>query len=324
MARKGRRRSFEPETEIFGNRFKPKTPALKLPSPSEVAFNTLQDYETTQAANGTFIKVPTPFGTALVKDTRVTVELKPVLSQSGLRIPEWVYHEVLHFFRAVYTQKKSEAVVLFYRNRQTEEWLVSVPHQVVGGAHVGYDLGAATPVNLVTGEPVEVDPSTGWVLSGTAHSHCMMDAFWSSVDDANELPINGFHITFGKVMDSTPQLKCSVVVREQRFEIPLHQCFEMAPATQKPLPASVLARITTYVAPVVQPKQQDGLGLAGRLTAEPDLLHDYTSLWEDLQEAQAEGASLKEIEELEWALYDAEQGLIGHDDMPPSSFGKVR
>lgn len=216
-------------------------PAPKIPREQEL-LQSMGNLDVHGAENGTFIKVETPFGNALVRDTRATDVLKPTLHQSALKIPFWAFEAMLAFFRRIYKKQSTEVVVLLYYNRQSKDWQVVVPHQTTSGGQATYDLRAATPVNLTTGLPADIDPSAGWIFAGSCHSHCMMDAFWSSSDDANELGKNGIHCTFGRIMDPMPDLACSVVVRRVRFVVEPERVFEM-PTSNVQIPPSAVALV---------------------------------------------------------------------------------
>jgi len=213
----------------------------------------LEDFDTVIGDGGRFIKVPTIFGTALVKDTRKTREITPVVQQSALKIPGRLFEATRDLFKYIYEQQKTEAVVLFYYNKNTTEWQTVIPSQKCSGGQASYDLSVGRILNLETGEEADIDNTKGWVLAGSAHSHGMMGAFWSGGDNINELPINGFHVTFGKVLDPIPALACSLVVRHTRFVLPAHQVFDIEPIEYYKPHQSVLDQVVkdTYKAATV-------------------------------------------------------------------------
>lgn len=117
--------------------------------------------------------------------------------------------------------QKEVSVVLLRDDATMKEWRVLVPTQVVGGASVeaDYDLPLC---DIETGEEVKNFPPDGWSVAGTSHSHNTMGAFFSSVDDRNELPQPGVHFvcgSFTKVKEDYDfRVAMSIVYHGMRYE----------------------------------------------------------------------------------------------------------
>jgi hypothetical protein len=137
--------------------------------------------------------------------------------------------------------EKTEVSVLFLRKEpELTEWRVLVPTQEVGAASV--DAKFEKCCDIVTGEEVVGFPPPGWVHAGSSHSHQTMGAFFSGVDDKNELSVPGMHIVVGKIHDGTKhrdsdgkptrssyEMKCSIVLRNRRFIVDYDQVIDATP-----------------------------------------------------------------------------------------------
>jgi len=112
------------------------------------------------------------------------------------KLPATLFAKVYEFFKAVYDEHKSEAVILLFYNQDTQKFKVVVPSQQVSGAACDYNKGMIIKdMNMI----------------GTIHSHASMSAFHSGTDDADEKVFDGLHITIGNVDDEFPSVSTSVV-----------------------------------------------------------------------------------------------------------------
>lgn len=128
------------------------------------------------------------------------------------------------------TDSQKEVSVVLLRDEETQtKWRVLVPTQVVGGASVEADY--TKPLcDIETGEKIEQFPPPGWLHAGSSHSHNTMPAFFSSVDDRNELPMPGVHFVLGGFRQSTDEgvswnfdVAASIVYHHRRFERVIEQ-----------------------------------------------------------------------------------------------------
>lgn len=112
------------------------------------------------------------------------------------KLPATLFAKVYEFFKAVYVEHRSEAVILLFYNQDTQKFKVVVPPQEVSGAACDYNKGMTIKdMNMI----------------GTIHSHASMSAFHSGTDDADEKVFDGLHITIGNVDDEFPSVSTSVV-----------------------------------------------------------------------------------------------------------------
>lgn len=124
------------------------------------------------------------------------------------------------------TDAQKEVSVVLLRDEETQtKWRVLVPTQVVGGASVEADY--TKPLcDIVTGEKIEQFPPPGWLHAGSSHSHNTMGAFFSGVDDKNELPMPGVHFVLGGFRQVEVEgghiwnfdVAASIVYHHRRFE----------------------------------------------------------------------------------------------------------
>lgn len=124
---------------------------------------------------------------------------------------------------------QSEVSVLLARRKPDfREWRVFVSRQEVGGAHVRADLTRL--VDLITGEEFPHGLPEEYGEAGTSHSHDVMDAFFSSVDNADELGRNGMHIVIGRLTEDARgrhyKAAPSIVQRGKRYLLPLRALVE--------------------------------------------------------------------------------------------------
>lgn len=125
--------------------------------------------------------------------------LKSVMSSAQMHINpipgKWVA-KVMNFFREIYKEYRSEAIVLLFYNEETGKHKIVPPMQKVAGASCDYDKG------------ITID---GYSMIGTIHSHGNMSAFHSGTDDADELHFDGLHMTFGDLDEDYPSISASIV-----------------------------------------------------------------------------------------------------------------
>ena len=119
-------------------------------------------------------------------------------------IPGPLFAKVMSFFRAVYKEHRSEAIVLIFYNEKTDAYKIFPPYQKVNFGTVDYNKG------------IQLD---GWQMIGTIHSHASMSAFHSGVDDDDEKNFDGLHITIGDNDDDEPSISASIVANGSRFMI---------------------------------------------------------------------------------------------------------
>ena len=125
-----------------------------------------------------------------------TMHIKP--------IPGTLFSQIIAFFKAVYAEYKSEAIVLLFYSEEKKTYKLVPPHQKVTAAGVDYN-------RAITME--------GYTMIGDVHSHANFSAFHSGTDDADEKSFDGLHITIGNNGDDEVSLSASIVSNGQRFII---------------------------------------------------------------------------------------------------------
>jgi len=114
--------------------------------------------------------------------------------------------------------KQSEVMVCFALSDDRQKWIIGVPRQSVGKAHVyaDYDKGV---IDIATGKQYKYWPPEGYFAAGTSHSHNTFGAYFSGTDDANELHQPGLHMVCGEYNTQTWDYKIatSVVMGKKRY-----------------------------------------------------------------------------------------------------------
>lgn len=134
--------------------------------------------------------------------------LEPLESMARLRLPKIPFSAVqaiVGFFKEVFNQHKSEAIVLLYYNEDNNRYKIVSPEQIVSPGSLNYKK---LP-----------EKDNDFILIGTIHSHASMSAFHSGTDDADEASFDGLHITFGNMENDVISVSSSVVVNGKRFKV---------------------------------------------------------------------------------------------------------
>lgn len=138
-----------------------------------------------------------------------------MLANNFAKLDAGILYAIVDFFRRFEKQGIEAQVILLRGEEDPAKWNVVVPKQTVTGGSVSSN--ATSLCNLFTGEIMTEYP-TGWVYAGTMHLHPgALDAYWSSVDDANELNNPGMHCTIGKLKDNSFNICCSICLGGNRY-----------------------------------------------------------------------------------------------------------
>ncbi len=141
---------------------------------------------------------------APVKNISILESVQSMAKMHITKIPGKWMAKVIEFFKAVYTEHRSEAIILLFYNEETKKYKIIPPMQKVAGASCDYDKG-------ITIE--------GMTMIGTIHSHAQMSAFHSGVDDSDEEHFDGLHITLGDLDEEFPSMSASIVANGHRIMI---------------------------------------------------------------------------------------------------------
>lgn len=132
------------------------------------------------------------------------------------KIPYELMKRIVDFFKLVYLEYESEAVILLWYNFDTDVWKIEIPEQIVQGAGVDYERDDKDIKGL------EAD---GFTLVGSVHSHADMGAFHSGTDDHDEYKFDGVHVTVGKIT-LIPEFACRFISKENAYELEPENCFD--------------------------------------------------------------------------------------------------
>jgi hypothetical protein len=112
------------------------------------------------------------------------------------------------------------------------KYKILVPRQSVSGGSV-HATNFDDSCDIVTGEVITSYPPDGWIPCGSSHSHGTMAAFFSTVDDNNELGDPGLHITIGKINNDpakmTYELVASVTADRRRYRFDYNKVVDSDP-----------------------------------------------------------------------------------------------
>jgi hypothetical protein len=185
------------------------------------------------AKEGIFMKKSLGIMDSIAKVDNISI-LQSIQTSAKMNIPKLPVSAVgktFAFFREVYKEHSSEAVVIIFYNSAKRSYKIIPPLQKVSGAGLSYDRD-------VTCE--------GYDKIGSIHSHANFSAFHSGVDDSDEWSFDGLHITFGHCgsTDGTYTIAASICSNKQRFVVnPEDYINGIAPYTPPPSPVS---QVPTY------------------------------------------------------------------------------
>lgn len=143
------------------------------------------------------------------KDTTVAaVTDDPKLTWIGPKIPMELYARIISFLKWANDTHKSEAMVRLFLNQRERRWEAWAFPQEAMGLSVNETSTAADLACVANFGGVEVDRAggPGWDLAGSFHSHCDVNAFQSGTDHADELGVEGLHVTIGHLASARMSL----------------------------------------------------------------------------------------------------------------------
>ncbi len=133
------------------------------------------------AGNGLVPVLKTPLGVFIGKAQGPTLAGLPTLDKGVVlncpKLPWSSLSEVVAFFRAIHKEIKAEAMVQFFWNPESGEYVAHVPLQLVSGGGVHHQSHFDAEGKL-------------WHILDI-HSHHTMAPFWSGTDDADEERFEG-------------------------------------------------------------------------------------------------------------------------------------
>lgn len=126
-----------------------------------------------------------------------------------------------------------------------DQWRILIPEQRVTGASVRV-TSTDGAIDLISGEVIPTYPPKDWVSLGSAHSHNIMESFFSSIDDSTELGDPGMHVVVGSIdiNANTYTMLASITAHQKRYIIEHDKVIDSAPQTTDFHP-SVLGHVDT-------------------------------------------------------------------------------
>lgn len=168
------------------------------------------------------------------------------------KVPADLTARVVGFFRAIYRQQRTEALVLLLW--AGEGFDLFVPDQRVSPASVSHTLDEA-----------ELPPGTRVV--GSIHSHGAFGAGASSIDEDDEAEFDGLHVVVGDFDRQRPSYSAAIAVDGHRFAVRTNVVLERPRRLVEP-PEDWLRRVKR-LPPSRPSKTATALGLTGALASVP-------------------------------------------------------
>ena len=173
--------------------------------------------------NGTYYVVAGN-GIWLHKDTGIVKALLPVPTISYLndiekksefiecnlpKLPAEHVFRIKKFFQRVVEEHRSESTTSLFFNKQTGEYRIYVPPQVVSHGAVSYNREGLS----------HLEEMKDFLCVGTIHSHCDFGAFHSGTDVDDEEDFDGLHVTFGNNNLDEFSISASIAVNGIRQKV---------------------------------------------------------------------------------------------------------
>lgn len=157
--------------------------------------------------DGLYLRKDTGIVRATVKIDEISA-LREVRREARLNLPPLPHHwvgRIVNFFREVFLEYQSEAIVLIFWHPERKQYLVGAPEQIVSPAAVhDYNKGLRFP---------------GYLMVGSIHSHASMSAYHSGIDRCDEKNFDGFHATIGHVNEIHLGVSSEIAVNGNRFPV---------------------------------------------------------------------------------------------------------
>ena len=145
---------------------------------------------------------------------------------TGPKINPQAWAEMLAFFKWTQVTEKSEAQVRLFVHPE-EGWKIWAFPQKGGTGMTTKeeDNEEAKRQRALIGE--------GYVPFGTVHHHCNCTAFQSGTDAADEVSVDGLHITIGKMEDPQHDIHCRLYFKGHKFEPNMSAFWDIGPAAME-------------------------------------------------------------------------------------------
>lgn len=157
-------------------------------------------------AKGIFLHKENDLIKALVRVEQISFleNARPWARHHFPKIPTELIVQAINFFKKVYQEFGTEAVLLLHYAKKEKRFRLSCPEQKTVELGVDFKKDFRFP---------------GFQLVGTIHSHSWLEAFHSQIDDKDNGGLDGLHITFGDLDTPYFSASCSLMVNAGRFMI---------------------------------------------------------------------------------------------------------
>lgn len=159
------------------------------------------------ARDGLYLRKRSLLGLSQTKVERIAhlPEGSEFLQHALPRLPSELLGRTLGFFKAVFREWRSEAIVLLTWGPEGFE--LAVPHQQVSAWSLKFTV-------------TDDDVLSGHRVVGTIHSHGALGAGASMIDEADEADLDGLHLVFGDMGRRHPSVSAAVAVDGRRWDVP--------------------------------------------------------------------------------------------------------
>ncbi len=182
------------------------------------------------ARDGLYLRKRSLLGLSQTKVERVAhlPEGSEFLEHALPRLPSELLGRTLGFFKAVFRERKGEAIVLLTWGPTGFD--LAVPHQQVSAASLEFTVD-------------DGDIPVGCRVVGTIHSHGALSAGASIIDEVDEADLDGLHLVVGDLHRRRPSVSAAVVVDGRRWDVPPRAIAERIGRAVDP-PTDWLTRVT--------------------------------------------------------------------------------
>ena len=169
------------------------------------------------AQGGVYKKVKSVLGEGVIKIEKPNKSLAKIEEEFKYKlplIPRELFDKSMGFFKWAYDKHQAEATISLYRNAVNGAFKIEVPTQKVSGASIETEGGYANDGD--------------YKFIGTFHSHNTMGAFFSGIDDDDDLENtpSGVHIVVG-TLTTTPTFVARVVAQGREFPLEVYEVFDL-------------------------------------------------------------------------------------------------
>jgi hypothetical protein len=162
------------------------------------------------------INIPSLVSIILKHEVKAT---SAMFNWTGPSIDRLEWAAMMAFFEWTYETEKSEAQVRWYVHPQHGWKCWAFPQK--GGTSMTTKEIADHPNAAVQRQ--QFDPAAGWLYFMTVHHHCSTGAFQSGTDHADEVNVDGIHITIGNMDKPNRDIHVRLYIKGHEFKPFMHE-----------------------------------------------------------------------------------------------------